>query len=272
MGLDVAVSAGASSVRRFDVTLGHLSAMRFAADTTIERHHHPQATIAVILEGGFSGSYRSDERDCPARSVIVEPAGEQHANRFGRVETSIVTLSLEASRLGGVVEEAAARISFSRDPITEQIARRAASELDRPDDVTPLAVEAAALELVARVTRASRPERRSPWLEATRELVQDRYAESLTLAELADAVGVEPERLARGFRRAYGEPLASYMRRIRVNAAASLLAATDLPIARVAGDVGFADQSHLTRWFARYLDTTPGQYRSSRRRGPTRDG
>jgi AraC-like DNA-binding protein len=272
MGLDVAVSAGASSVRRFEVTLGHLSAMRFAADTTIERHHHPQATIAVILEGGFSGSYRGGERDCQTRSVIVEPAGEQHMNRFGAVETSILTVSLEASRLGGAVEAAAGRISFNRDPFAEQIARRAASELERPDDVTPLAVEAAALELVARMTRTARPERRAPWLEATRELVQDRFADSLILAELAAAVGVEPERLARGFRRAYGEPLASFVRRIRVNAAASLLTATDLPIARVAGDVGFADQSHLTRWFARYLDTTPGRYRSSRRRGPARDG
>jgi AraC family transcriptional regulator len=272
MALDVAVSTGASSVRRFDVTLGHLSAMRFPPGATIERHRHPQATIAVVLEGGFSGFYRGSERECPARSVIVEPAGEQHANRFGHAETSILTVSLDASRLGDAVEAAAGRISFNRDPFAEQIARRAASELDRPDDVTPLAVEAAALELVARMTRTSRPERRAPWLEAARELVHDRYAESLTLAELADAVGVEPERLARGFRRAYGEPLAGYLRRIRVNAAASLLAATDLPITRVAGDVGFADQSHLTRWFARYLDTTPGRYRSSRGRRPARDG
>jgi AraC family transcriptional regulator len=263
MALDVAVSAGASRVRRHDVTLGHLSAMRFARDVTIEPHRHPQATIAVILDGGFRGSYRGGERDCLAQSVIVEPAGEQHANRFGRAETTILTVSLEASRIGGAVEAAAGRISFQRDPVAEQIAQRAAGELDRPDDVTPLALEAAALELVARLIRTSRPERRAAWLEGAREVVHDRFAESLSLAEVADAVGVEPERLARGFRRAFGEPLASYLRRVRVNAAASLLTHTDLPISRVAGDVGFADQSHLTRWFRRYLETTPGRYRAN---------
>jgi AraC family transcriptional regulator len=80
---------------------------------------------------------------------------------------------------------------------------------------------------------------------------------------------VDPERLARGFRRSFGEPMADYLRRIRVDAAASKLASTDLPISQVAGDVGFADQSHLTRWFSRYLGTTPGRYRMTRpeRRG-----
>ena len=57
-----------------------------------------------------------------------------------------------------------------------------------------------------------------------------------TVDEIADAVGIEPERLARGFRRAYGEPLSEYLRRIRVNAAARLLATTDEPISQVAGE------------------------------------
>ncbi len=265
METPLAVSAGASFVRRHDVTLGRLSALRFPPNLDLEPHHHPQATIAVVLEGGFAGRYRARELDCLARTVIVEPAGEQHANRFGGDETSILTVSLEPGHIGGAVEAAAQRFSFERDPFAEQIARRAASELDRPDDVTALAVEAAALEIVARVTRTSRPERRAAWLEDARSFLHDRYAESLSLAEVADAVGVEPERLARGFRRAFGEPLAAYLRRIRVNAAATLLATTDRPVSRVAGDVGFADQSHLTRWFGRYLDTTPARYRARRR-------
>jgi transcriptional regulator GlxA family with amidase domain len=137
------------------------------------------------------------------------------------------------------------------------------TELDRPDDVTPIAVEASALELIARIARLGRPERRPAWLGEASEVLHARYAESLSLGEIAAAVGVEPERLARGFRHAFGEPLGTHLRRIRVTAAAAFLASTDLPIARVAADVGFADQSHLTRWFNRYLDTTPGQYRAS---------
>ena len=138
--------------------------------------------------------------------------------------------------------------------------------------MSALAVEAAALELVARMARSAGLERHPAWLGKAREVLHDRYADSLSLDDIADAVGIEPERLARGFRRAYGESLGDYLRRIRVNAAARLLASTDEPISRVAGEVGFADQSHLTRWFGRYLETTPGKYRGATRRDLIRAG
>jgi AraC-like DNA-binding protein len=35
------------------------------------------------------------------------------------------------------------------------------------------------------------------------------------------------------------------------------------PLAEAAGQAGFADQSHLTRWFTRYYGITPGGYRQA---------
>src|SRR5688572_31482428 len=270
MGPQLAITAGASRFRRLDVTVGHVTANRFPPALRLPVHSHPQATVAVILAGGFAGSYRGGERECPAPTVIIEPAGELHGNRFGHAETSVLTLSLMSDGLDRVVEAASRRLRHDHDPYAELIARRAASELDRPDDVTPLAVEAAALELIARVTRTSLPERRPAWLGEARASPHDRYAESFALADVADAVGVEPERMARVFRRAFGEPVAGYLRRIRVDAAAQLLTSTELPISQVAAEVGFADQSHLTRCFSRYLGTTPGRYRAEQSRKPHR--
>ena len=261
MGSHVAVTAGASRVHELDVALGHVTASRFPANLTLPRHSHPGATVAIILAGGFDGRYRTGQRECVPWSVVVEPAGEPHGNRFGPVETTILTVSPEAHRLGPALEVASRRIRFDRDPYAALIARRAIDELDRPDDVTPLAVEAAVLEILARVTRTARHEHRPRWLEEARAFLHDRFADAVTLDDVATAVGIEPDRLARTFRRSMGEPLAAYLRRIRVEAAATLLATTDLPISRVAADAGFADQSHLTRWFGRYLGTTPAAYR-----------
>jgi AraC family transcriptional regulator len=266
MGLPVAVTEGASRVRELDVALGHITASRFPANLTLPRHSHPKATVAVILAGGFDGRYRTGQRECRPWSVVVEPAGEQHGNRFGPVETTILTVSPEAHRLGPALEAAARRFSFDRDPFAALIARRAIDELDRPDDVTPLAVEAAALEILARVTRTARHEHRPRWLDEARAFLHDRFAETLTLDEVAVAVDVEPERLARTFRRTAGEPIAEYLRRIRVDAAARLLETSNMPISQIAAESGFADQSHLTRWFGRYVGTTPARYRISRSR------
>lgn len=270
MGPQVAVNAGASHYRRLEVTLGHVSANRFPPDLTLPAHSHPQATVAVILAGGFAGSYRGGDRECRTHTVVVEPAGEPHGNRFGSDETSILTVSLAADGPWRSIEAATGRFRHGRDPFAEMIARRAANELDRPDDVTPLAVEAAALELIARLTRTARPERRAAWLGEARAYLHARYAESVSLADVAAAVGVEPERMARVFRHAFGEPVAGYLRRIRVNAAAHMLVSTDVPISQVAAQVGFADQSHLTRCFSRYLGSTPGRYRAERSTKPRR--
>lgn len=269
MGGEVAVTAGASRFRRLGVSVGSVSANRFPPNLSLPLHTHPQTTIAVILTGGFAGAYGDGDRECLSPCVIVEPAGERHGNRFGRLETSILTVSVDGDRLQGGLGTMAMRVWHDRDPFAEMIARRATTELDRPDDLTPLAVEAAALELIARVTRSARAERRPSWLAAARAYVHDSYAESVTLAEVAAAVGVEPDRMARAFRREFGEPLASYLRRIRVAAAAERLATTDVPISQIAADVGFTDQSHLNRCFVRYLGTTPGRYRATRPAGLT---
>jgi AraC family transcriptional regulator len=240
--------------------------MHFPAGLQLAPHSHPETNIAVVLAGGWFAGSEPYERDCFAPTVLVEPAGETHANRFGPVETAVLSLTLEAGRLGTAVGEATRRFLHVRDPYIELLGRRAANELEEPDDVTPLAVEAAALELVARVARSVGLERRPTWLGRARAVLHDRYADPLSLNEIAEAIGIEPERLARGFRRAFGESPGDYLRRIRVNAAATLLATTDEPISRVADEVGFSDQSHLTRWFGRYLETTPGRYRGSARR------
>lgn len=272
MAAPLAITAGATRVEQLAVSFGQVASVRFPPGLQLPPHAHPDTMIAVVLSGGWTARTQAGEREAFAPSIVVEPAGEIHDKLFGAVESAVVSLALEAGRLGSAVGDLTQRFLRVRDPYLELLARRAANELEEPDDVSPLAVEAAALELVARMARSVGLERHPAWLGKAREVLNDRYADSLSLDDIADAVGVEPERLARGFRRAYGESLGDYLRRIRVNAAARKLASTDEPISQVAGEVGFADQSHLTRWFGRYLETTPGKYRGATRRDLIRSG
>jgi len=267
-GLEVAVTAGTTSVQAVDLPFGRASAMRFPGGLQLQTHQHPRATIAVILEGGFAGSYHREEHDCSATTIVVEPAGASHANRFGAAPSTVVALSLSGEDLSEPLTSLANGLRFARDPFATEVARRAQTELEDPDDLMPLAVESAALELITRLARSVRDEGRPRWLNQARQHLHDRYADPLRLSDIALEVGVEPERLARTFRQAFGEPMASYLRRLRVDIAATELASGDLPLSRVAADAGFADQSHMTRCFARYLGTTPGRYRDERRQRP----
>ena len=62
------------------------------------------------------------------------------------------------------------------------------------------------------------------------------------------------------FQREFGTSPHAYLVRLRLRAARKLLAAGHTP-AQVAAEVGFADQSHLGRWFRRAYRMTPATYR-----------
>ena len=179
-----------------------------------------------------------------------------------------MAVNLDPGRRVAALESLTSRLSFSRDPFAVALAGRMRAEVEHPDDISALAVEGWMLELLAALLRTRQEAGRPRWLRDAHDLVTERYAEGLRLAEIAGTVGVEPARLARAFRREYREPIAAYVRRRRVAAAARMLESGDEPISRIAADVGFADQSHLTRAFVRSMGTTPGRYRTERRPRP----
>jgi AraC-like DNA-binding protein len=55
--------------------------------------------------------------------------------------------------------------------------------------------------------------------------------------------------------------IGEYVRRLRVEAAALRLAASNESISAIAHGTGFSDQSHLTRVFKQRMGVTPGRYR-----------
>ena len=104
-------------------------------------------------------------------------------------------------------------------------------------------------------------------VRAATDTLHDDPRERWTLSSLAAHVGLHPSHLARAFRVAHGCTAGEYLRRLRVNELARALALGAEPIGLLALDLGFADQSHGTRAFQRWLRTSPGAYRAGFRPG-----
>jgi AraC-like DNA-binding protein len=100
----------------------------------------------------------------------------------------------------------------------------------------------------------------SPAVARVRDLLHEQMDGNLGLDELADLAGIDRFRLTRLFQRAFGTSPHAYLVRLRLRAARRLLAIGRTP-AQVAAEVGFADQSHLGRWFRRAYRMTPAAYR-----------
>ncbi len=82
-----------------------------------------------------------------------------------------------------------------------------------------------------------------------------------TLNDLAAEAGLSLFHFIRAFHRRPGLTPHEYVVNVRIKHARQLLA-SGLPVARVAFQTGFADQSHLTRRFRASVGVTPGRYRS----------
>ena len=92
------------------------------------------------------------------------------------------------------------------------------------------------------------------------ELIQARFAQPVSLQELADAAGLSMRQFTRAFRQATGQSPYQYVLQRRVQEAKALIG-NGVPLADVAIQCGFTDQSQLTRMFLKYAGTTPGRYR-----------
>lgn len=81
-------------------------------------------------------------------------------------------------------------------------------------------------------------------------------------ADLAAATGYSPRHLSRLFREGAGMGYKSYLRVLRVNAAASRLQAGTASLTALAQDLGYFDQAHFIHDFKATCGVTPGAYQA----------
>jgi transcriptional regulator GlxA family with amidase domain len=93
--------------------------------------------------------------------------------------------------------------------------------------------------------------------------MQDNAESDLTLEEIAAQAGMSTRTLNRRFREQTGSTPLQWLLRARIRQAQYLLEATDHPIDRIAGQVGFGSPTAFRDRFKRVVGTSPAAYRSA---------
>lgn len=135
-----------------------------------------------------------------------------------------------------------------------------------------LFVDAALLELAARILRGiaeldhsvptAKSQRTSSYVQWLIQFLETHLGETMTLARLADAVHLSPSYVTTLFRRHTGQTAMAYLAHLRHREGLSLLRNTDVPVAEVAANVGYADSYYFSRVFKAREGCSPLQYRS----------
>jgi len=96
-----------------------------------------------------------------------------------------------------------------------------------------------------------------------RDLADARYAERLTVADLARAAGLSRAHFSQEFRRAFGESPHAYLLTRRLERAAALLRTTDRSVAEICMRVGLDSVGSFTSSFTRMFGRSPTAYRAA---------
>jgi AraC family transcriptional regulator len=100
-------------------------------------------------------------------------------------------------------------------------------------------------------------------LQRVRDYVEAHLDEDLSLTVLADIACLSPYHFSRSFKQATGVGPQRYVIQRRLERAKTLMRRTSRPLAFIAQEAGFADQSHLTSIFHREMGVTPGRFRAA---------
>lgn len=248
-----------------------LTESTYGRGCTLPPHAHGNPHFCLVLVGGYRETLEGRVRRRGPLSLSFQPAGLAHAERheaFGRH----LLIELTADWVERVEARSSSRLTAPLDlTLTETVAvaTRIHQEFRGADELSPLVLEGLTLELLARSARTrpatSRSANRPHWMRIVDDLLGANFADPPSLSELALAAGVHSVHLARTFRRVHGCAVGEHVRELRIRRACELLADPAEPLARIAADVGFCDQSHFARSFRRVTGTTPGRYRQGLR-------
>jgi len=158
-----------------------------------------------------------------------------------------------------------------QDPLLAQIGLTLWRELEQDSPAGKLYAQTSAQMLAVHLLRHYTSERKiikepshgltHQQMRRLIDCVQAHLGQDLSLEVLAQQVGFSPYHFTRLFHQTTGESPHQFVLRQRIEHAQRLLKETSVPLAQIALESGFANQSHLTRAFKRHLGLTPRAYR-----------
>ena len=228
----------------------------YPAGARLSRHAHDYTSVTAVITGDIEEITEAGEHHGRSCSVLIKPAGTLHANLFlGTRPTRTISIQIKSS---SPIATALTNWSWKEDPASARAALRLRQALGSSSIES---VDAAAHDLIAKVTPRPDAHRAPEWLPEVIGILNDQFDRSLRFEEISHRLGLHPVYLSRAFHRHTGTSMGDYVRSLRLRHARHLLSATERSIGAIAADAGFSDPSHLSRTFIEAHNVSPRTYR-----------
>lgn len=243
-------------------------------DLTFLLHLHRQAELIYVLDGQIEMTVDAHTHLLRGGELGVAFPNCAHSY-LTRAHSRVVMVIFDASYAGdcaGALLTQRAVFPYLSAPDIDEDVRYLAPKLTRPMDTRLL--KGYLQVICARLFERLRLEPRraaddADWTHRALMYLNEHFTEELSLDALAQHLNISKFHLSRTFPEKIGCGLNAYLRSLRADHAAQLLASTDLSITQAGFDSGFSSVSTFFRVFQAQYGLSPRAYRSMRRaQGP----
>lgn len=245
----------------------------YPARLKLPKHSHERACFSFVLKGGFTEKYGNQTRICEPSKTIYLPSGQTHTDKFLGLGARTLHVEIDSQPqrcLGQATFLPADSTDFQGGIVASLFYKLYQEFRTTPDAATALSIEGLILEIIAaslRDTVRKTAKKGSQEVERAREFLHAHFAEQHNLARISQLIGMKPAHLAVAFRRRYGCTVGAYVRRLRIEFACRELSESENPLAVIAQNAGFFDQSHFSKTFKLLTGQSPAAYRKHFRDG-----
>ncbi|NEQ43204.1 MAG: helix-turn-helix transcriptional regulator [Leptolyngbya sp. SIOISBB] len=214
-------------------------------------HCHDYAQLILPLVGTLFLETPRTQLEIDESSVFLIPAACQH-HFYARDQNEFLTLDIPAHLIDSPADtQLTDGIRTDFEERWRALRTLLLADLEAPQSTHSLLY---LVQYIRDFLMAPSPSRSLQYLH-------QHYHQPLSIAHLAQLEGYTLSYYSEWFKGRTGQSPKDYVNALRLQQAKHLLEHTDLPIFRIAQDVGFAQSSSLTRLFRRRDRITPQQYR-----------
>nr|WP_297275289.1 AraC family transcriptional regulator [uncultured Agathobaculum sp.] len=237
-------------------------------------HAHDDLVEVVLVRGGESRYYvggtpydarRGDLFIFNSRVVHDEPSGPDRP--VATVSLALGGLAVPGLRANALIAEDASPVCHLNETQTVRLERLydvLYDELTAGNDDGAHHLLMAVLSLVQQfraVAADGRAAGENVFAQRIKDYIDAHFAEEFSLQQMAGALHVSPYYLAHVCKEATGYSPLQYVLRRRIGEAQTLLITTDLPVTRIAAQVGYDNPSHFNAQFSKAVGMSPRTFR-----------
>lgn len=229
--------------------------------TTGHWHAHEHPMISFVLYGNNVEYRKGQVIERNTGCINYYHAYEPHKNIYHQFPSKHISLELNPAFLAqyhyseNQIEQA---VQQNRDALFTFI--KLLKEAFTNDVYAADAVEMLFLAFIEEGLQVKNEAHFPSWIKHLREILHDRWNETLSLQELSDQVNVYPTTISKYFKRYFQCTLGEYARKLKIHHSIELLHTAHYSLTETAHICGFSDQSHFTRVFKSMMGYLPKEY------------